>query len=88
MFLICFRANKYTNWMLCFLIVCVFFCLVVGSVVGLCAVSVLCLVSFIFSVVLLSDKGWCTLPLCPDGLLLFFGLVLDTLAHSPYCRCL
>ena len=47
MFLIWFRANKYTNQVLCFLTVYVYFFLVVGSVVGLCAVSVLCLVGWV-----------------------------------------
>ena len=52
MFLMYSRANKYTNQMLYFLIVMyVSFCLVLGSVVGLLAASVLCYVGWVvFSV--------------------------------------
>ena len=46
--------------------------------------SVLCFLL----VVLLYDKSCSKLPLYPDCLLLFFGLVLDVLAHSSYYRCL
>jgi len=91
MFLMCLRANKYTHQMFCFVTVyvCVFlfgcgfrhssFC---------CFCFCAMLDGWFFRLFLLSDKSWCTLPLCPVCLLLLFSLVLDTLAHSSYCRCL
>ena len=63
----------------------VYFCLVVGSVIGVFAVSVCAsLDGWVFSVVYYLMRAGARFY-CVQFI---FGLVLDTLAHSSYCHCL